>query len=98
MLQFRQFQRVLLGIGLFALTAAPALGWFLSAPISAFSESAAPDLEKPGDAGRGRVVFEAGGCASCHARPGNRIGAVSGAAWLSPRFSAPSTRRTSHQT
>src|SRR3954469_25850526 len=70
MLQFRQFQRVLLGIGLFTLTAASALGWFLSAPIPAFSESAAADLEKPGDADRGLVVFEAGGCASCHATPG----------------------------
>src|SRR4051794_5237219 len=70
MLQFRQFQRVLLGIGLFALTAAPALGWFLSVPTPAFPESTAADFEKAGDAGRGRVVFEAGDCASCHATPG----------------------------
>jgi mono/diheme cytochrome c family protein len=70
MLRSRCFWRVLLGTGLLAIIAGLTLGWFLSAPAPAFSESAAADLEKPGDPGRGRVVFEAGGCASCHATPG----------------------------
>ena len=46
------------------------LAWFASAPSPVFPESAAAELEKPGHAGRGQVVFEIGGCASCHATPG----------------------------
>jgi mono/diheme cytochrome c family protein len=66
----RRFRRVLLGISAFAFLASLILAWFLSAPFPAFPESAAADLERPGDAGRGRIVFDAGGCASCHATPG----------------------------
>src|SRR3954451_13247493 len=72
MLRSRRLWRVLLGVGVFAFIAAAALGWFLSAPTPAFPESAAAELERPGNAGRGRVVFEAGGCASCHATPGQK--------------------------
>src|SRR4051794_27717058 len=70
MLRSRRLRRVLLGTGLFLVVAAAALGWFLSAPAPAFPESAAAELEKPGDAGRGRIVFEASDCAACHATPG----------------------------
>jgi mono/diheme cytochrome c family protein len=70
LLHSKRLRRVLLGAGLFVAIAAAALGWFLSAPAPAFPESAAAELEKPGDAGHGRVVFEAGDCASCHATPG----------------------------
>ena len=70
MLRSRRLWRVLLGAGLFVVVGAVSLGWFLSAPAPAFPESAAADLEKPGDAGRGRVVFEVSDCAACHATPG----------------------------
>lgn len=70
MLRCWRFRRVLFGMVCFAFVATATLGWLLSAPVPAFPESAAADLEKPGDAGRGKVVFEVGGCASCHATPG----------------------------
>lgn len=46
---------------------AAAAGWFLSAPqtLSGAAVAALPE----GDAGRGELVFWAGGCASCHAAP-----------------------------
>jgi mono/diheme cytochrome c family protein len=44
--------------------------WILSAPRPAFAQSEAAALELPGDVGRGRIVFDAGQCASCHASPG----------------------------
>ncbi|OWV80727.1 alkylated DNA repair protein [Rhizobium sp. R634] len=44
------------------------LTWLLTRPHSPFS---AGDVTlTPGDAGRGRLVFAAAGCASCHASPG----------------------------
>lgn len=58
-------------IGLVALALiGGAAGWVLSAPRPAFPESAAAELEKPGDPGHGELVFDAAGCASCHASPG----------------------------
>ena len=45
-----------------------AILWWLSAPapvVAAGSET----LEQEGDAARGKIVFIAGGCASCHATP-----------------------------
>jgi mono/diheme cytochrome c family protein len=44
--------------------------WIVSAPRPAFSEQDAAALEHGGDAERGRMVFAAGDCASCHASPG----------------------------
>ena len=41
--------------------------WALTAPRAAVSPS--PALEQGGDAARGRLVFFAGGCASCHMTP-----------------------------
>lgn len=46
--------------------------WFLSAPRPAFAEADAARLERPGDPDRGRLVFAAADCASCHASPGQK--------------------------
>ena len=63
---------MLLGTCAFALFVTVILAWFVSAPSPAIPESRAADLERPGDAGRGRLVFHAAGCASCHATPGQQ--------------------------
>jgi mono/diheme cytochrome c family protein len=44
----------------------------LSAPHPRFPEGEAAEFDRPGDAARGRLVFDAGGCASCHASPGQK--------------------------
>lgn len=44
--------------------------WFLSAPEPAIPKAGFAALEQGGDAVRGRTVFYAGGCAACHATPG----------------------------
>ena len=44
--------------------------WFLSAPAPAIPLTNYAALENGGDASRGRLVFYQGGCASCHATPG----------------------------
>jgi mono/diheme cytochrome c family protein len=49
------------GLGLF---------WWLTRPVLAVSGAQAAALEQGGDAARGEIVFNAGGCASCHATPG----------------------------
>ena len=51
------------------LVAAAMAAWFLSAPRTIDSETAAA-VSAPGDAAAGRIVFYAGGCESCHASPG----------------------------
>jgi mono/diheme cytochrome c family protein len=43
--------------------------WLVTAPVAAVDARQAPALEA-GDAARGEIVFNAGGCASCHASPG----------------------------
>lgn len=55
----------------FALAAAVACvaGWVLSAPEPAFGPADAPRLDG-GDPGRGKLVFDAAQCSSCHASPG----------------------------
>lgn len=45
-------------------------GWFLSAPVRLDAATVA-ELG-PGDAARGKRIFYAGGCTSCHAKPGSR--------------------------
>ncbi len=60
----RKFIAFCIGLGLVGAV----IGWFVSAPspvVAAGSES----LEQGGDAARGKLVFNAGGCASCHATP-----------------------------
>jgi mono/diheme cytochrome c family protein len=56
-------------LGLLTCLAIAVAGWSLSAPrpvVAAIS----PALEQDGDAERGKLFFNAGGCASCHATPG----------------------------
>jgi len=50
--------------------AGAAAGWVLSAPVRL--DAAAVAALGPGDAARGRRIFEAGGCTSCHAKPGSQ--------------------------
>jgi mono/diheme cytochrome c family protein len=63
-----------------------AAAWVLSAPRPAFSEADAARLEQPGDPARGRLVFAAADCASCHASPGqtDRLRLGGGLALASP--------------
>jgi mono/diheme cytochrome c family protein len=58
--------RVLAGLGVLGALAT----WFLSAPEPAIARADYAALEQGGDAARGKLVFYAGGCASCHATPG----------------------------
>ncbi|MDG4898041.1 cytochrome c [Mesorhizobium sp. WSM4976] len=48
--------------------AAAAAGWALSAPVRL--DAGAIAQLGPGDAARGKRIFYAGGCASCHSKPG----------------------------
>lgn len=65
---------------------AGALAWVLSAPRPAFAEADAAWLEQGGDPARGKVLFAAGDCASCHAMPGqdDRLKLGGGLALASP--------------
>lgn len=67
------FRRAAAGIAVLAV-AAGALLWLASAP-DRLSPAEAAALEG-GDAARGEQVFYAGGCSSCHARPGAEGAAV----------------------
>jgi mono/diheme cytochrome c family protein len=60
---------ILISLAAAALFAA-AVGWWLTAPKPAFSRDQGQALEQGGDAARGGLIFEAGGCSSCHATPG----------------------------
>ncbi|RVD73621.1 cytochrome C, partial [Mesorhizobium sp. M4A.F.Ca.ET.029.04.2.1] len=45
-------------------------GWVLSAPVRL--DAATVAQLGPGDAARGKRIFYAGGCTSCHAKPGSQ--------------------------
>ncbi|MFE1599580.1 c-type cytochrome [Methylobacterium sp. ID0610] len=77
--------RAWIGLGLSLAIAGAAGAWILSAPRPAFSEDQAASLEG-GDPARGRLVFAAGDCASCHASPGqaDRLRLGGGQALASP--------------
>src|SRR5690242_12531266 len=47
-----------------------ALSWVLTKPTPAIEATQAAALEHGGDAARGKLIFDAGDCASCHASPG----------------------------
>ncbi|MDB5359504.1 MAG: cycG [Rhodospirillales bacterium] len=81
----RRTRLALWSIALLAV-AGSAAAWMLSAPRPAFSEADAARLEQPGDPERGRLVFAAGDCASCHASPGqhDRLRLGGGMALSSP--------------
>jgi mono/diheme cytochrome c family protein len=57
-------------LAFFAVALCAVVAWFLSAPSPAYDASQAASLEQGGDAERGKLVFAAGGCASCHMTPG----------------------------
>ncbi|MER9864221.1 cytochrome c [Mesorhizobium sp. M0185] len=60
----------LVGAALVLGGAAAIAGWFLSAPVRLGAATLA-ELG-PGDAARGKRIFYAGGCTSCHAKPGSQ--------------------------
>jgi mono/diheme cytochrome c family protein len=64
-----RMRSVLLALVALAVVAA-GIGWWLTEPKLAYPREQWADIEQGGDATRGRIVFEAGGCASCHATPG----------------------------
>jgi mono/diheme cytochrome c family protein len=78
---------------LLAMAGGGTAAWVLSAPRPAFGEQDAADLERPGHAARGRLIFAAADCASCHASPGqsDRMRLGGGMALASPfgTFRAP---------
>jgi mono/diheme cytochrome c family protein len=53
-----------------AAVVASGVSWWLTEPRPAFARAQWEAYEQGGDAARGRIVFEAGGCSSCHATPG----------------------------
>jgi mono/diheme cytochrome c family protein len=61
---------IILGAAAAVLAATAGAGaWILTMPRPAFAGNA-PKLAGPGDPVRGKLVFDAGQCASCHASPG----------------------------
>jgi mono/diheme cytochrome c family protein len=60
--------------------------WAMAKPGAAVSSDADPSIERGGDAERGRLIFAAGDCASCHASPGqpDRLRLGGGLALASP--------------
>ncbi|RWM13766.1 MAG: c-type cytochrome [Mesorhizobium sp.] len=60
----------LVGAALVLGAAGAVAGWFLSAPVRLDTETLAQ--LGPGDAARGKRIFNAGGCTSCHAKPGSQ--------------------------
>ncbi|MEK9282833.1 cytochrome c [Bradyrhizobium sp. ISRA442] len=79
------------GSWLAILLAAGAVGaiaavWVLTEPRPAFSHSSDAAFNEGGDPAKGRLIFVAGDCASCHASPGqsNRLRLGGGLALASP--------------
>ncbi|MGA2045915.1 MAG: cytochrome c [Roseiarcus sp.] len=60
--------------------------WAATAPKPRFPRNLWATIEPGGDAARGRIAFEAGGCSSCHASPGqpDRLKLGGGLALKSP--------------
>jgi mono/diheme cytochrome c family protein len=74
--------RAILALIALALIGAGAF-WRLSAPGPLDAEIALA-MDKPGDAGKGEIVFWAGGCAACHAKPDAPTQLGGGAALKTP--------------
>src|SRR4051812_13037211 len=64
----RRRRLALLAVGVLALVTIGVFTW-VTAPAPPFDASAAMTFEN-GNPAKGQLVFEAGGCASCHASPG----------------------------
>jgi mono/diheme cytochrome c family protein len=60
--------------------------WIMAEPRPAMSSDADPSIDQGGNAERGRLIFAAGDCASCHASPGqpDRLRLGGGLALSSP--------------
>jgi mono/diheme cytochrome c family protein len=60
--------------------------WLVTQPLPAYSRERSEITDHPGDPERGRLVFAAGDCASCHASPGqlDRLRLGGGLALASP--------------
>lgn len=86
-------------IGLLACFAVAGAGWMLSAPKPVVA-AVSPALEQGGDAGRGKLFFDVGGCASCHATPGqgDRLKLGGGLELKSPFGSFIAPNISSHKT
>lgn len=78
--------RRLLGLVAVLAIAAAIVAWWVTAPRPTFSAAHAASLDHGGDAARGKLVFDAGDCASCHASPGqpDRLRLGGGLALASP--------------
>ena len=67
--------------------------WLITVPRPAFARDAEAPLDETGDPAKGKLVFAAGDCASCHASPGqsDRLRLGGGLALASPygTFRAP---------
>lgn len=72
-------RKVVVSLLLVCLVGAAIAAWILSAPRPAFADTDAAALEVGGDAARGRLVFDAGDCASCHASRARPTGFASAA-------------------
>jgi len=86
-------------LGLLSCLAVAAAGWMLSAPKPVVA-AVSPGLEQGGDAQRGKLFFDAGGCASCHATPGqdDRLKLGGGLELKSPFGSFIAPNISSHKT
>jgi mono/diheme cytochrome c family protein len=60
----------LFGLLVLLAAGAAALAWWITEPRPAFAEADAASLDQGGDPARGKDVFNAADCASCHASPG----------------------------
>jgi mono/diheme cytochrome c family protein len=60
--------------------------WAITVPRPAFPRDAEPPLDRQGDPAKGKLIFAAGDCASCHASPGqsDRLRLGGGLALASP--------------
>ncbi|MGY2901448.1 c-type cytochrome [Bradyrhizobium sp. URHC0002] len=60
--------------------------WLITTPRPAFAHDAEPALDGQADAAKGKLIFAAGDCASCHASPGqsDRLRLGGGLALASP--------------
>lgn len=80
-------------LAVLGLAAMAATAWLVAAPRPALSAAQPSGLDEGGDAGRGRLVFSAADCGSCHASPGqsDRLRLGGGLALASPfgTFRAP---------
>jgi mono/diheme cytochrome c family protein len=86
MFRYPRIVRWLFGLLAVLAIAGAALGWWITMPRPAFSEADAASLDRGGDPVRGKRVFDAGDCASCHASPGqpDRLRLGGGLALASP--------------